>query len=113
MKRVIALSCLAAVLLAGCGKNELGGSSKKKTETATAAETTAAETTAVATTAEVTTEAETTTEPENSVSAGDRENIYPETYKNMIQDKQIMELQKEIRILKTDICILQYGYEGE
>lgn len=32
---------------------------------------------------------------------------------NMIQDKQIMELQKEIRILKTDICILQYGYEGE
>ena len=32
---------------------------------------------------------------------------------NMIQDKQIMELQKEIRILKTDIGILQYGYEGE
>ena len=32
---------------------------------------------------------------------------------NMIQDKQIMELQKEIRILKTDICILQYGFEGE
>ena len=32
---------------------------------------------------------------------------------NMVQDKQIMELQKEIRILKTDIYILQYGYEGE
>ena len=45
MKRMIALSCLAAVLLAGCGKNESGGSSGKKTETATAAETTAAETT--------------------------------------------------------------------
>ena len=90
MKRVIALSCLAAVLLAGCGKNESGGSSKKKTETATAAETTAAETTAEATTAEVTTEAETTTEPENSASAGDRETMYPETYKNMIQDKYDM-----------------------
>lgn len=32
---------------------------------------------------------------------------------NMVQDKQIMELQKEIRILKTDIYILQYGREGE
>lgn len=32
---------------------------------------------------------------------------------NITQDKQIMELQKEIRILKTDIYILQYGYEGE
>ena len=90
MKRVIALSCLAAVLLAGCGKNESGGSSGKKTETATAAETTAAETTAEATTAEVTTETETTTEPENSASAGDRETMYPETYKNMIQDKYDM-----------------------
>lgn len=30
---------------------------------------------------------------------------------NMIQDRQITELQKEIRILKTDIYILQYGYE--
>lgn len=32
---------------------------------------------------------------------------------NMVQDKQIMELQKEIRILKTDIYLLQYGHEGE
>ena len=32
---------------------------------------------------------------------------------NTVQDKQIMELQKEIRILKTDIYILQYGHEGE
>ena len=32
---------------------------------------------------------------------------------NIMQDKQIMELQKEIRLLKTDIYILQYGYEGE
>ena len=32
---------------------------------------------------------------------------------NTVQDKQIAELQKEIRILKTDIYILQYGYEGE
>lgn len=32
---------------------------------------------------------------------------------NKMQDRQIMELQKEIRILKTDIHILQYGFEGE
>ena len=32
---------------------------------------------------------------------------------NMIQDSQIAELQKEIRILKTDIYILQHGYEEE
>ncbi len=32
---------------------------------------------------------------------------------NMTQDKQIMEMQKEIRILKTDIYILQYGFEGD
>ena len=87
MKRVIALSCLAAVLLAGCGKNESGDSSGKKTETATSAETAAAETTAEMTTAEVTTEAETTTEPDSSASAGDRETMYPNAYKNMIQEK--------------------------
>lgn len=28
-----------------------------------------------------------------------------------IQDKKIEELQKEIRILKTDVHILQYGFE--
>jgi cell division protein FtsB len=32
---------------------------------------------------------------------------------NKMQDRQIMELQKEIRILKTDVHILQYGFEGE
>ena len=28
---------------------------------------------------------------------------------NMVQDKQIMELQKEIRLLKTDIQLLEQG----
>lgn len=30
-----------------------------------------------------------------------------------IQDKKIEELQKEIRILKTDVHVLQYGFEVE
>lgn len=30
-----------------------------------------------------------------------------------IKDKQIEELQKEIRVLKTDINIIQYRYESE
>lgn len=30
-----------------------------------------------------------------------------------IKDKKIEELEKEIRILKTDINIIQYGYESE
>ena len=29
------------------------------------------------------------------------------------QDERIKALEKEVRILKTDIYILQYGYEGE
>ena len=29
------------------------------------------------------------------------------------QNKQIDELEKEIRLLKTDISIIQYGYGGE
>ena len=32
---------------------------------------------------------------------------------NMIQDRQIMELEKEVRILKTDMHILMYGFEGD
>ena len=31
----------------------------------------------------------------------------------VIKDKKIEELEKEIRILKTDINIIQYGYESE
>ena len=30
-----------------------------------------------------------------------------------LQDEKIKELEKEIRILKTDIHIIQYGYETE
>lgn len=29
------------------------------------------------------------------------------------QDERIEALEKEVRILKTDIYVLQYGYEGE
>lgn len=31
----------------------------------------------------------------------------------VIKDKKIEELEKEIRILKTDVNILQYGFESE
>lgn len=30
-----------------------------------------------------------------------------------LQDEKIKELEKEIRILKTDIHVIQYGYENE
>lgn len=32
---------------------------------------------------------------------------------NAVQDARIAELEKEIRILKTDIRIIQYGFEDE
>ena len=35
------------------------------------------------------------------------------SYENIIRDKKIEELEKEIRILKTDIDIIQYGFEEE
>ena len=35
------------------------------------------------------------------------------SYENIIRDKKIEELEKEIRILKTDIDIMQYGFEEE
>lgn len=31
----------------------------------------------------------------------------------VLKDRKIEELEKEIRILKTDINIIQYGYESE
>lgn len=35
------------------------------------------------------------------------------TAERVIKDKKIEELEKEIRILKTDVNILQYGFEKE
>ena len=78
MKKIIALSCMTAVLLAGCGKPQGDSSSK--------AENTTAQTTAADTTVEITTEAETSTEPESSASAEDRTTMYLEVYKNKIQE---------------------------
>lgn len=34
-------------------------------------------------------------------------------YELIIRDKKIEELEKEIRILKTDVHIIQYGFESE
>ena len=34
-------------------------------------------------------------------------------YELIIRDKKVEELEKEIRILKTDVNILQYGFESE
>lgn len=99
MKKFIALSCLTALLLAGCEKPENGSSSSKQEETAavTAEQTTAADTTAEAeTTAEATTAAEpsaeatTAEEPtthDANVSAGGRMDMYPAIYQQVIKDE--------------------------
>ena len=94
MKKILAMLCLTAVVLAGCGKPEADSSSSKEPGTATAAETTAAaettetaETTAGATTAEVTTEAEATTEPGGNVSAGGLMDMYPAIYEGFIKSE--------------------------
>ena len=34
-------------------------------------------------------------------------------YENVVRDKKIEELEKEIRILKTDVNVIQYGFESE
>lgn len=39
-----------------------------------------------------------------------RNEIY---YENIVRDKKIEELEKEIRILKTDVNIIYYGFENE
>lgn len=39
-----------------------------------------------------------------------RNEIY---YDNIVRDKKIEELEKEIRILKTDVDVIQYGFESE
>lgn len=83
MKKLIALSCLAAVLLAGCGNKGTGKTSEKQKETTTAAQTTTA---AETTTAEVTTEAQTTTEPETVSPTGGREDVYPKVYQDKIKE---------------------------
>jgi hypothetical protein len=94
MKKILAMLCLTAVVLAGCGKPETDSSSAKEPETATAAETTAAaettetaDTIAEVTTAEVTTAAETTTEPGGNVSAGGLMDMYPAIYEGFIQSE--------------------------
>lgn len=83
MKKLIALSCLAAVLLAGCGNNGSGKKSEKEKETTTAAVTT----TAQQTTEEVTAEAETTTEPDSKPQTGDRTTMYHGVYMDKIKEK--------------------------
>lgn len=34
-------------------------------------------------------------------------------YEFIIRDKKVEELEKEIRILKTDVHVIQYGFESE
>ncbi|MBP5378789.1 MAG: hypothetical protein J6Y64_04530 [Ruminococcus sp.] len=96
MKRIIALSCFAAMLLAGCGKTENGSSSSESTTaatepassvTATAAETETATTAAETPTAETNaakTEAETTTHDAN-VPAGGRMDMYSAVFQGEIR----------------------------
>lgn len=92
MKRIIALTCFAALLLAGCGKTGNSSSSSESgstttepvsTTAASAEDTTAAEITtteAASTTDESKTEADTTKEPDGMVSAGGRMDMYPAVY---------------------------------
>lgn len=95
MKRIIAISCLAAVVLTGCGLiGQKEGKDKSETTTAateastTAAEetTTEAETVVEAVTPEiVTAPAVTTTEPDGNVSAGGLMDMYPAIYQGVIK----------------------------
>lgn len=91
MKKIIALSCFAAVILAGCGKPQQGSSSgtSKATEATTAVQTTEATTTAADTTTEAETTAEATapqtTTHEANVSAGGRMDMYPAIYQEEIR----------------------------
>ena len=98
MKKLIALSCFAALLLAGCGKPQQGSSSEGTAATtepvstaATAAEmiTEKAETTtAAADTTAATTEAEAeTTTHEANVSTGGLMDMYPAIYQSFIRGK--------------------------
>lgn len=92
MKRIIALTCFASLLLAGCGKTGNSSSSSESgstttepvsTTAASAEDTTAAEITtteAASTTDESKTEADTTKEPDGMVSAGGRMDMYPAVY---------------------------------
>lgn len=92
MKKIIALSCMTAVLLAGCGRT---GQSSSDTSKATESATTAAQTTAADTTAEDTTAEEITaavTDPpatthEANVSAGGIMDMYPAIYQGFIRDE--------------------------
>ena len=81
MKKIIALSCFAAVMLAGCGKSQQGSSGTSK---ATEAATTAEQTTEVTTTAAVTT-TEAATEVDITAAAGDRTTMYPKVYEDEIK----------------------------
>ncbi|MCR5601990.1 MAG: hypothetical protein K6G33_14785 [Ruminococcus sp.] len=98
MKKIIALSCLAAVMLAGCGKTEPAdnsgndaGTTTKATETVTAAEeTTAAETTAepeAQTSSAPVTLPPATTTMGGMVSAGGIMDMYPAIYQGVVQAK--------------------------
>lgn len=96
MKRIIAMSCFAAVMLTGCGLigQKDGKANSETTTAATEAATTAAEetTTAVETTTEaasaeaVTDPVSTTKEPDGNVSAGGLMDMYPAIYQGVIKD---------------------------
>jgi hypothetical protein len=95
MKRILALSCLAAVVLAGCGKTEKNDTASKPetttttgeavTTAATEEETTEAVTTAEDTSEEAATDSVTSTEPDGMVSAGGLMDMYPAIYQSFIK----------------------------
>lgn len=134
MRRIIAISCLAALLLAGCGKTGQSSSSSESANAATepisitaasAEVTTAAETTtaeaASATAAEETTEADTTKEPDGMVSAGGRMDMYPAVYQGEVkrvfdetaaENNGLVSIEYALRDLDVDgipELILKYG----
>ena len=95
MKRIIALSCFAAVVLTGCGltgqkdgkaDNEAATAATEASTTAAEETTAEAETTGEATTKEAVTDpAATTTEPDGNVSAGGLMDMYPAIYQSVIK----------------------------
>ena len=46
------------------------------------------------------------------INSGKKDRIDLQFIRDREQDERIKALEKEIRILKTDMYVLQYGYEG-
>ena len=122
MKKLIALSCFAAVLLAGCGKTEENESSNADTSTTAAvSETTETTDTAEAVNAtetvqpnetDVVTEPFTTKVPDGNVSAGGIMDMYPAIYQGIVEQKFNETAQNSGGLASVEYCFRDLDANG-